>query len=234
MTVFPLGITTIKKDVDDIDKVLWIVNEMHKFGHAVQYTDSSRDGKFLEGMVTHYRTCRACLEMEKENVKKVVQPAVISRVAGLAGADKRSETVDGGTRNSGDSTDVRPTPSREESLGGKDQDSKHAHGSVLTTFGGQPARPGYSEGNIEHGGNGVLAERPIPVSGGQESVTTVGNARGDGGSPVSALPNISRVGENSTKRRRRTTTRSKGISKDKSSSTRKLKKEKQHGNRKNK
>ena len=231
MKPFPQGITHIGK-LEDVADALWIVNEMHKFGHAVQYSDSSRDGKFLEGLVIHYRTCRACFELEQEKryaEKENVRLAAIQGASGVAGTDQRGEARDGRTRDSGSGPDIRYVEEGEKGVRRKDQGDQHGDGGVLSAVGGTSPRSGRSEDYPIDGRDSVLTERSLSFGAGQGAAQDVGRANWDGGDFVGALPDTGRPGKREVEQRRRTTSGSRSVPKDKGEMSRKLKKEKKHG-----
>lgn len=65
---YQIGVTDVTQDNQRL--VRDAVNQMKRLGHAISY-DSTEDSemKFLSARVLHYKTCRACAEMERENAR---------------------------------------------------------------------------------------------------------------------------------------------------------------------
>lgn len=61
----PIGVTDVTAENQRI--VRDVVNKLKRMGHAITY-DSTEDhtGKFLSARVLHYRTCRACEEINRD------------------------------------------------------------------------------------------------------------------------------------------------------------------------
>jgi len=153
VNIFKLG-TTPLHGPDELRNVQFIIEQMQRFGHAVTFHEKYDEaGKWESGAVTHFLTCRACMEIKLEiekdgrisqsiprgsdgQIRQVEgQAAGVRTGAELPTESGRIQEQMPAARNFGISEDVQLGAADEKELRGSNQQGEHRVRSPLTAFG---------------------------------------------------------------------------------------------------
>lgn len=170
VAMFPLGSTTITEPQRDLQFTL---AQMRRFGHAVEYDEQyDAQGKWLTGRVTHFLTCRACLEEARSDgqVRSIERPAAsVSTGAELPTESRGREKEVPEIRSSESDRSFQLGAAEQEELRRGNLEEEYRTRSPLTASGRElrSFRPGKVESSV---GRDVLhADGTVFLSGGSSS-----------------------------------------------------------------
>lgn len=201
-------------------RVVWAMGQK---GHAIQITEDSRGGKFLSAQVHHYLTCKRC---EKEvNDGKVERDRKVAAIeaeigstgkaggSGVAGEDRFVQGGNDRPRDARASQEIFNREGQEKAVGGGSFALLNGDGSDVAIISPELTKLRDAERTLEHGGDGIRADRGVPGERGQGSTSSVGDGGGNVRIVDGQLSNTRWINKRKVNQRAGTAARRRGISK---------------------